>query len=139
MGPLPRTRSGFQFLLTIMDVSTRFPEAVPLKRITAKNVVEALVQFFMRYGLAKEVQSDQRSNFMLGIFRQVLEQLGIKQFRSSAYHPESQGALERYHQTLKTMLRAYCVENPEDWDKGIPLILFAAHDALSESTGYSPF
>ena len=139
VGPWPRTRSGFQFLLTIMDVSTRFPEAVPLKRITAKKVVEALVQFFTRYGLEKEVQSDQGSNFMSGIFRQVLEQLGIKQLRSSAYHPESQGALERYHQTLKTMLRAYCVENPEDWHKNIPLILFATRDAPSESTRYSPF
>ena len=114
VGPLPRTRSRFQFLLTFMDVSTRFPEVVSLKRITAKNVVEALVQFFTRYGLAKEVQSDQGSNFMSGIFRQLLKQLEIKQLRSSAYHPESQGALKRYHQTLKAVLRARCMENPED-------------------------
>ena len=76
---------------------------------------------------------------MSGVFKQVLKQLGIKQLKSSAYHPESQGALERYHQTLKTMLRAYCTENPEGWDKGIPLLLFATRDALSESTGYTPF
>ncbi len=139
VGPLPRSKSGYQFLLTIMDISTRFPEAVPLRSITAKNVVEALVQFFTRYGLAKEVQSDQGSNFMSGVFKQVLQQLGIRQVKSSAYHPESQGALERYHQTLKTMLRAYCMENNEDWDKGIPLVLFAARDAPNESTGYSPF
>ncbi|MDJ0933722.1 RNase H-like domain-containing protein [Breoghania sp.] len=139
VGPLPRTKSGFQFLLTVMDVSTRFPEAVPLKRITAESVVGALIQFFTRYGLAKEVQTDQGSNFMSGLFRQVLEQLGIRQLRSSAYHPESQGALERYHQTLKTMLRAYCTENPDSWDKGIPLVLFATRSATNESTGYSPF
>ena len=139
VGPLPRTKSGFQFLLTTMDVSTRFPEAVPLRRITAKNVVEALVQFFTRYGLSREVQMDQGSNFMSGVFKQVLKQLGIKQLKSSAYHPESQGALERYYQTLKTMLRAYCTENPEGWDKGIPLLLFATRDASSESTGYTPF
>ena len=77
---------------------------------------------------------------MSGIFRQVLEQIGgIKQLRSPTYHPESQGALERYHQTLKTMLQAYCVENPGDWDKGIPLILSVTRDALNESAGYSPF
>ena len=63
VGPLPRTKSGHQFLLTIMDLSTRFPEAIPLRRITAKVVVEALMQFFTRYGLPKEVQSDQGSNF----------------------------------------------------------------------------
>ena len=114
VGPLPRSKSGYQFLLTIMDISTHFPEAVPLRSITARNVVEALVQFFTRYGLAKEVQSDQGSNFMSDIFKQVMQQLGIRQAKSSAYYPESQGALERYHQTLKIMVRAYCMANPKD-------------------------
>ena len=110
----------------------------PSKRITVKDVIEALVQFFTRYGLAKEVQTDQGSNFTSKIFRRVLEHLGIKQLRSSACHPESRGALEGYHQTLKTMLRAYCLESPDDWDKGIPLILFATRDAPNEATRYSP-
>ena len=50
----------------------------------------------------------QGSNFMAGIIQQMMTQLGIKQNISSVYHPQSQGALERCHQTLKTMLRAYC-------------------------------
>ena len=139
VGPLPRTKSGHQFLLTIMDLSTRFPEAIPLRKITAKVVVEALVQFFTRYGLPKEVQSDQGSNFMSGVFQEVMRELGIKQVKSSAYHPQSQGALERYHQTLKNMIRAYCEDFPEDWDKGIPLLLFATRDSPNESTGFTPF
>ena len=101
VGPLPRTKSGHQYLLTIMDLSTRFPEAILLRKITAKVVVEALMQFFTRYGLPKEVQSDQGSNFMPGVFQEVLRELGIKQLKSSAYHPQSQGALAWYHQTLK--------------------------------------
>ena len=40
---------------------------------------------------------------------------------SSAYHPESQGALERWHQTLKAMLQKYCCETGLDWDEGLPL------------------
>lgn len=139
VGPLPTTKSGYRFLLTIMDMSTRFPEAIPLKKITARTVVEALVQFFTRYGLPKEIQSDQGSNFMSGIFKQVMKELGIKQLTSSAYHPQSQGALERYHQTLKTMLRAYCLEYPEDWDKGVLFVVFATRDAPNESTGFTPF
>ena len=126
VGPLPKTRSGHKYLLTIMDMSSRFPEAIPLRNITAKTVVEALVQFFTRYGLPKEVQSDQGSNFMSGLFQEVMYRLGVKQLKSSAYHPQSQGALERYHQTLKTMIRAFCEEYPEDWDKGIPFLLFAS-------------
>ena len=139
VGPLPKTRSGHKYLLTIMDMSSRFPEAIPLRNITAKTVVEALVQFFTRYGLPKEVQSDQGSNFMSGLFQEVMYRLGVKQLKSSAYHPQSQGALERYHQTLKTMIRAFCEEYPEDWDKGIPFLLFASRDSPNESTGFSPF
>ena len=51
-------------------------------------------------------------------------QLGIKQYKSSAYHPESQGALKRFHQTLKTMIKMYCIENSKDWDEGVHLLSF---------------
>ena len=76
---------------------------------------------------------------MSGIFKQVMKELGIKHLTSTAYHPQSQGALERYCQTLKTMLRAYCFEYPEDWDKGIAFVVFATRDAPNESTGLIPF
>ena len=108
VGPLPKTRSGHKYLLTIMDMSSRFPEAIPLRNITAKTVVEALVQFFTRYGLPKAVQSDQGSNFMSGLFQEVMYRLGVKQLKSSAYHPQSQGALERYHHA-----------DLEDYDQGV--------------------
>ena len=101
VGPLPRTKSGNEYLLTIMCTSTRFPEAIPLRNIKTKSIVKALIKFFTFVGLPKSVQSDQGSNFISGIFQQVMHELGIKQYRSSAYHPESQGALERFHQTLK--------------------------------------
>ena len=71
--------------------------------------MKALVKFFTFVGLPKSVQSDQGSNFMSVVFQQVMHELGIKQYRSSAYHPESQGALERFHQTLKNMIRSYCL------------------------------
>ena len=48
-----------------------------------------------------------------------MHELGIKQYRSSALYPESQGALERFHQTLQNMIRSYCVNTEKDWDEGI--------------------
>ena len=71
--------------------------------------------------------------------KQVMNQLGIKQYKSSAYHPESQGALERFHQTLKTMIKMYCIENSKDWDEGVHLLLFAVRESVQESLGFSPF
>ncbi len=139
VGPLPKTKSGNQYLLTIMCASTRFPEAIPLRNIKAPSIVKALTKFFTLVGLPKSIQSDQGSNFMSGLFQQVMDQLGIAQYSSSAYHPESQGALERYHQTLKTMIKSYCFEFERDWDEGVHLLLFATREAVQESLGFSPF
>ena len=76
---------------------------------------------------------------MSGVFQQVVHELGIKQDRSSAYHPESQGALERFHQTLKNMIRSYCFDTENDWDESIHLLLFAVRESVQESRGFSPF
>ena len=80
-----------------MCASTRFPEAIPLRNIKTKNIVKVLVKFFTFVGLPKPVQSDQGSKFKSGIFQQVIHELGITQYKSPPYHPESQGALERFH------------------------------------------
>ena len=139
VSPLPKTRKGKEFLLTIMDGSTRFPEAVPLRDIKACTIIEPLVGFFLKFGLPKQIQHDRGTNFVSGVFQEVMAGLGITQAVSSAYHPESQGALERAHQTLKTMLKTYCVQFPADWDTAVPFVLFAYRDAINESTGFSPF
>ena len=139
VGPLPKTKKGNQYLLTIMCASTRFPEAVPLRNITTKTVVQALTKFFTLVGLPKSIQSDQGSNFMSGIFQQAMHELKIKQYKSTAYHPESQGALERFHQTLKNMMGTYCLETEKDWDDGVHLLLFAARESVQESLGFNPF
>ena len=139
VGPLPKTKRGNQYLLTIMCVSTRFPEAIPLQNIKAKTIVQALTKFFTLVGLPKSIQSDQGSNFMSGLFQQVMHELGIKQYNLSAYHPESQGALERFHQTLKQMIKTYSFETEKDWDDGVHFLLFAARESVQESLGFSPF
>ena len=84
------------------------------------------------------MQTDQGTNFLSKIFRQTLQSLGVSHSVSSAYHPESQGALERWHQTLKSMLGKYCHDTGRDWDEGVPFVLFAIRDAKQESIGFSP-
>ena len=139
VGLLPKTRGGNEYMLTIMCTTTRYPEAIPLRRITSKSIIPILTRFFTQFGLPRVVQSDQGSNFTSAIFQQVMATLGIKQYLASAYHPESQGALERFHQTLKSMLTKFCLENTCDWDEGIPYVLYAIRSAKQESLGYSPY
>ena len=75
---------------------------------------------------------------MSRVFKQAMQQLAIQHVTSSSYHPQSQGALERFHQTLKTMLKTYCLEFQRDWDEGVPMALFAIREVVQESLGFSP-
>lgn len=102
VGPLPKSKSARQLV-----------EAIPLRSLKAKVVVKELMKFCTTFGLPKVIQTDQGTNFISKVFALVLEVLAVKHQSSSAYHPESQGALERFHQTLKTMLRTYCLETRE--------------------------
>ena len=139
VGLLTQAKSENEFLLTIMCSSTRFPEAIPLRNIKAKTIVSALIKVFTLFGLPKSIQSDQGSNFMSGLFQQVMSELNIEQYKSSAYYPESQGALERFHLTLKNMIRTYCFQTVKHWDEEIHLLLFASRESVQESLGFSPF
>ncbi|XP_068208700.1 uncharacterized protein [Palaemon carinicauda] len=139
VGPLPKTKTGFQYMLTIMDRTTRFPEVIPVRGIKSGIVIKHLMDFFSRYGLPREIQSDQGSNFTSREFQAKMNELGIKHNLASSYHPESQGILERFHSTLKNALTKYCLDHVEEWDKDLPLLLFASRSAPSESLGFSPF
>lgn len=138
VGPLPSAKSGSQYLLTLMCQATRYPAAFPLRSITTKAVLKALSQFISVFGIPRVIQTDQGSNFRSKLFSQVLQQLQVKHNQASAYHPQSQGALERFHQTLKSMLRAYCTELGRDWEEGLPWLLLAAREVVQVSTGFSP-
>lgn len=64
--------------------------------------------------------------------------LGVPHKMSSPYHPESQKVLERFHQSLKSMLKKFCIDRGKEWDEGVLLVLFVTCDAVQESLGFSP-
>lgn len=138
VGPLPRTKSGYQYILTLMCAATRYPEAIPLRTLRTKAIIKALVTFFSTFGLPKTIQSDQGSNFTSQLFLQVIRTLSIKHKMSSAYHPQSQGALERFHQTMKAMIKKFCLESSKEWDEGLPFLMLTVRESVHEATGFSP-
>ncbi len=121
-----------------MCTATRYPEAVPLHSITTKAVVKELVKFCSMFGLPKVIQTDRGTNFTSNLFEQLVKELQVQHEMSSAYHPESQGALECFHQMLKSMLRTYCVKTGKDWVDGLPLLMLAVRSTMQESLGFSP-
>ena len=104
VGPLPKTKSGFKYLLTSMCYASKYPEAIPLKRVTAEVVAEAMLEVFSRTGLPEHILTDQGSVFVGRIINHLCHLLGIHHIRTSPYHPQSDGMLERWHASLKAML-----------------------------------
>ena len=138
VSPLKRTTSGHKYILTVMDYATHYPEAIPLKNTDAKTVAEALCQVFSRLGLPEEVLSDQGTNFMSDLMKMVFQLLSIKHLKTSPYHPQTNGMIERFHATLKSMIRKLCTQ-PKEWDKWLPYVCFAFRDSPHTATGFSPF
>ena len=139
VGPLPKTRKGNQYMVTIMCPTTRYPIAVPVRNISAKTVITQLLRIFTTYGFPKEIQSDRGTNFTSDLFNQTLREFNIKHTLASPYHPESQGALERHHQTLKSLLKKFCIETGNCWDEGLDMLLFVIREVPNESLGVSPY
>lgn len=130
VGSLPRSRAVHAYLLTIMCQSTHYFAAYPLRSITTKSILKVLTSFMSIFGIPKTIQSDQGSNFMSRYFSRVMRQLKVTHNISSAYHPQSQGVLERFHQTLKSLLRSYCVELDCEWEEGLPWMLLAIREVV---------
>ncbi|KAL5484320.1 hypothetical protein EMCRGX_G020794 [Ephydatia muelleri] len=111
VGPLPRSRAGNKYILVLCDYATRYPEAVPPKSIDAESVAEELIKKLLQ----------------------------MHPIRTSPYHPQTDGLVERSNQTLKSMLRKSGTDGGKEWDKKIPYLLFAYREVPQASTGFSPF
>ena len=71
--------------------------------------------------------------------KEVSRLLSLQQLTTTPYHPMCNCLVERFHATLKQMLRRMCAERPKDWDKYLPALLFAVREVPQESLGFSPF
>lgn len=96
------------------DYATRYPEAFPLKLITASAIAPVLLQLLSRVGIPQEMVKDQGTAFLSQTLQQVYCLLGIKGIRTTPYHPQTDGLVERYNQTLKAMLRTFVAEDGKD-------------------------
>ena len=107
VGPLTTSSKGQQYILVLVDYATRFPEAIPLTSMNTLVVAQAVVEFFSRVGFPRELLTDQGTPFMSRLMSQVCELLGIKQLKTSVYHPQTDRLVERYNHTIKNMLKKW--------------------------------
>uniref|UniRef100_A0A7M4F0X7 Integrase catalytic domain-containing protein n=1 Tax=Crocodylus porosus TaxID=8502 RepID=A0A7M4F0X7_CROPO len=97
------------------------------------------MKWVSQFGIPKEIVTDQGTNFMSAVMAAMCRVLHVTHLRTTVYHPQTNGLMERFNATLKGMLRRCTQEDPARWDLLVPPLLFAVRDAPQASMGYSPF
>ena len=139
LGPLPTTEAGNKYILIIADYFTKWVEAYPMVNQEAWTVAELLVhEFISRFGVPLLIHTDQGRNFESALFTEICELLDITKTRTTPYHPQSDGMVERFNRTLETLLSKFADDNQKDWDQHIQILLMSYRSAIHESTGCSP-
>jgi hypothetical protein len=136
VGPLPACNS-YTHLLTIVDRSTRWPEAIPLSSTTADACSEALIQHWVsRFGVPALITSDRGPQFVSSVWSQLCSSLNIHHQLTSAFHPQSNGMVERMHRQLKEALRSRL--SGANWLQHLPWVLLGIRSTPKGQHGLSP-
>ena len=139
VGPIiPASSSGYSYILTIIDMATRYPDAIPLKRITTSKVADTLKDFFFRMGIPDVITTDNGPQFCSNEMEDFLKMFKIKHVRSTPYHAASNGCVENFNGSLKKCLLRLCQENTKQWDSYIGPCLYGLRETVHSSTGFSP-
>ena len=142
VGPLPTVPnlsdpylSPYRYLLTCIDRATRWIEVQPLVDITAQTIAQAFVNTWIsRFGVPLHVITDRGAQFESEMFKELSAVVGFHRLRTTAYHPQSNGMIERAHRTIKTALKA----RKENWLQALPIVLLGIRNTPNEN-GFSPF
>lgn len=136
VGPLPITADNYRYLVTIIDRQTGWPEAFPVKEITAEVIAKTIFEgWIVRFGCPSLITSDQGTQYESKIFANLAKLLGIDKIRTTPYHPQSNGAVERWHRSLKVALRARLEHG--GWVDELPIVLLGLRAAARQDTGVS--
>jgi transposase InsO family protein len=139
VGPFVTSYSGNRYLLTFQDHFTRYVEAIPLPDQKAETVAKAFVSnIICRHSTPKQLLTDQGTNFLSSLFKEICSCLQIEKLQTTAYHPEANGVIERSHRVFKDTMSHYVSTTQQDWDEWIPHVLMAYRFSIHRSTGFSP-
>ncbi|KAL5517962.1 hypothetical protein EMCRGX_G003617 [Ephydatia muelleri] len=135
---VPVSSNNNRYILVVQGYFTKWADARPIPGQTAVRITRELVHIFAGYGIPEIIHSDQGRNFESTIFQQTMAAFGVKKTHTTAYHPQGDGMVERFNLTLLQLLRAY-VDQQNEWEKYLPLALYAYRTSTLTSTSVSPF
>jgi hypothetical protein len=137
VGPLQYS-NNFNYIFTITDCTSKWMEAIPLSDTSAVACAKALTfTWISRFGVPEMITSDRGPQFTSNLWFKLCEMLHISHRQTTAYHPESNGAVERLHRRLKDALRARAAA-AATWSEELPFVLLGLRAQPREDTGLSP-
>jgi len=140
VGPLPLSNTGYKYILTYQDDLTKIFDCFPLKNCEAETVADCfykniILKYFV---IPKKLITDQGTNFISNLFKRLCKLLRIKKLQTTAYHPQSNGSLERAHRPLIEYLRSIVDDNPSEWDDWLGEAAMAHNHTPHTSSKYAP-
>lgn len=140
IGPLPCTSRGNEYILTVVDAFTRWPEAFPTKRASsmefAKNFVYKVI---CRHGAPLELLSDRGTAFLSNLVKNINSIFRIDKVSTTSYNPSCNGMNEKFNGSLMHAILAYISQNPVEWDTHIDAVLFAYRTSVHSTTKFTPY
>lgn len=138
VGPLPITKTGNKYILSMVDDLTKFVEFAPMGDQTANTVAETLFENILcRYNIPRSLVTDNGTNFVGNVFHRLCKLLGITKLRTTAYHPQS-NSVERQHSTLGDYLRCFTQDGRYEWDQLLRTAAHTYNNSIHISTGFTP-
>lgn len=139
IGPLPITRDGNQYILTICDTYTKEVELCPCSRANSVTTTQCFKErVVFRRGMPEVVRTDNGTHFM-GEFEQYLQECEIKHDFALPYQHNTMGQVERTNRTVEEILRHYVNKEKKNWDQLLPQVQFAINTSVARATGFTPF
>ena len=137
---LPKTKRGNRYAIVFVEYLTKWPEVYAAADQTAPTIAKLLVEeIISRHGVPRQLLSDRGPSFLSKLMYEVCQLLGVTKINTSAYHPQTDGLVERFNRTLTDMLSKSVVPGTQEWDVRLPYVLFAYRSTLQSSTRESPF
>ena len=141
LGPVTKGgKTKCKYVLAMTDLFTKYVKTVPLKDLDAKEVANSLVEnWVLRFGVPDVLHTDQGTNFNSDLMKEVCSLLQIDKSRTTAYHPEGNGQVERFNRVIADTISKYCAENPRTWDEFLPYVTFVYNTTVHKTTRATPF
>jgi transposase InsO family protein len=136
---LEPSKGGFQHILVMTDLFTRYAVAVPVRNLSTSTTAKAFVEnFVVHYGIPMRILSDQGGAFESKLVKELCQLLNISKSRTTPYHPQG-NPTERFNRSLLTMLGTLHPHQKLDWKSQIAPLVHAYNCTPHSSTDYSPY